>query len=99
MKPEEKKRLEARARVLKALAQSARLGMVESLAGGEKCVCALVEEAGLDFSTVSKHLTVLRNAGIVESDKRGKWVWYRLKVPCITGFLDCVDAVLKGKGA
>ncbi|HAU28627.1 MAG TPA: transcriptional regulator [Rhodospirillaceae bacterium] len=86
-----------RAQILKALGHPARMSMVESLAGGEKCVCALVEEAGLDFSTVSKHLTILRNAGIVESDKRGRWVWYRLKVPCIMKFLDCADAVLKGK--
>jgi ArsR family transcriptional regulator len=47
------------------------------------------------MSTVSKHLSVLREAGIVDDDKRGLQVFYRLRVPCILNFFGCVDAVLR----
>lgn len=84
-----------KAKVLKALGHPARLWMVEQLADGEKCVCELVEPLGLDFSTVSKHLSVLKEAGIVGVDKRGKQVFHTLKVPCILNFMGCVEAVLE----
>ncbi len=90
----DKRRYEAKARVLKALAHPTRLWMAEQLAGGERCVCEFVDAIGADFSTVSKHLAILKQAGFVEDDKRGKQVFYRLKVPCILNFLGCVEAVL-----
>jgi DNA-binding transcriptional ArsR family regulator len=89
-----KRRYEAKARVIKALAHPTRLWMAEQLAGGERCVCEFVDAIGDDFSTVSKHLSVLKQAGIVDVDKRGKQVFYRLKVPCILNFMGCVEAVL-----
>ncbi len=95
MKAREKLILEAKTKVLKALAHPARLWMAEQLAEGEKCVCELVEPLGLDFSTVSKHLSVLKQAGIVDVDKRGKQVFYTLKVPCVLNFMGCVEAVLE----
>jgi ArsR family transcriptional regulator len=95
MTVQEKPILEAKAKVLKALAHPARLWMAEQLANGEKCVCEMVDPLGLDFSTVSKHLSVLKQAGLVEVDKRGKQVFYTLKVPCILNFMDCVEAVLE----
>ena len=82
-----------KARIFKALGHPSRLHIVETLAGGETCVCELVEQLNVDFSTVSKHLTVLKDAGIVLDDKRGKMVFYRLKVPCIVRFMDWVDDV------
>ena len=91
----EKHILRTRANVLKALAHPARLWMVEQLEGGERCVCELVEGLDLDFSTVSKHLLVLKNAGIVEGDKRGKQVFYSLRIPCVLNFMHCVEAVLE----
>lgn len=94
MEAMDKRRYEAKARVLKALAHPTRLWMAEQLAGGERCVCEFVERVGADFSTVSKHLSVLKQAGIVDVDKRGKQVFYRLKVPCILNFMGCVEAVL-----
>lgn len=98
MNPSDKKALAAKTKVLKALAHPARLWMVERLEGGERCVCELVDGLGLDFSTVSKHLSVLKNAGVVEDDKRGKQVFYTLRCPCVLNFMHCVDAVLeKGK--
>lgn len=91
----EKNILEAKAGVLKALAHPTRLWIVEALAGGERCVCELVEGIDADFSTVSKHLSLLKQAGIVRDEKRGKQVFYSLKVPCVLNFMDCVEAVLK----
>ena len=86
---------EARARVVKALAHPSRLFIMDELSRGERCVCELAVMVGADVSTVSKHLTVLRSAGIVSDDKRGLQVFYRLRCPCILGFLDCVEGVLK----
>ena len=85
---------EARAKVIKALAHPTRLFMVDELSRGERCVCELTEMVGADVSTVSKHLAVLRRAGIVRDDKRGSQVFYRLRVPCILNFFGCVEAVL-----
>ncbi len=67
--------------------------MVDALAAGEQCVCDLQALVGADMSTVSKHLSLLRSAGIVLSEKRGQQVWYRLRVPCLLSFFSCVDAV------
>ena len=89
--------LTAKAKVLKALAHPTRLFMVEELAGGEKCVCKFSEEIDADFSTISKHLSVLKQAGIVRNEKRGKWVFYTLEVPCVLGFMGCVETVLRSK--
>ena len=98
MTKREKTDLTTRTKVLKALAHPARLWMVEQLSVGERCVCELVDGLELDFSTVSKHLLVLKNAGVVSDDKRGKQVFYSLKVPCVLNFMHCVEAVIKGEG-
>jgi ArsR family transcriptional regulator len=87
-------RLEARAKVMKALAHASRLFIVDELSRGERCVCELTEMIGADVSTVSKHLAVLRSAGIVLDDRRGSQVYYRLRVPCILNFFGCVEAVI-----
>jgi ArsR family transcriptional regulator len=71
--------------------------MVEELAGGEMCVCNFNEQIDADFSTISKHLSVLRQAGIVRNEKRGKKVFYTLEVPCVLGFMGCVETVLKSR--
>jgi len=86
---------EARAVIVKALAHPTRLFIVNELSKGERFVCELREEIGADISTVSKHLSVLKSAGIVEDDKRGLQVFYRLRVPCIMNFFGCVENVLQ----
>jgi len=66
---------------LKALADPARLRLISLLAastGGEECVCDLTEPLGLSQPTVSHHLRVLREAGLVDCEKRGTWVYYRV---------------------
>jgi DNA-binding transcriptional ArsR family regulator len=85
----------AQTRVLKALAHPMRLLMVEELARKTRCICELRYVAGLDISTVSKHLSLLRNAGIVEDKKRGLKVFYSLKTPCVLDVIQCVEAVRK----
>ena len=95
MTDQEKKVVAAKAEVFKALGHPARLWIAEQLSDGEKCVCEFVDALGLDFSTVSKHLTVLRQAGIVQSRKEGKQMFYSLKVPCLLNFMHCVEAVLE----
>ena len=87
--------MQARAEIFKALGHPARLSMIVALGRGARCVCELQELVGSDISTVSKHLTVLRSAGLVDSDKRGKQVFYSLRLPCTLGFLDCVDRALE----
>jgi len=87
--------LNARAGVLKAMAHPTRLFIIEELEKGERCVCDLTEQIGADVSTVSKHLSVLKQAGIVIDDKRGNQVFYRLRVPCILNFFGCVESVLE----
>ena len=59
---------------------------IDKLSKKEKCVCDLTEMIGADISTVSKHLSVLKQAGIVEDERRGLQVWYSLRVPCILSF-------------
>ena len=86
--------MSTRADVFKALGHPARLAMVLALRDGARCVCELQEIVGTDMSTVSKHLTVLRSAGIVEHDKRGKQMYYSLRAKCVPGFVECVDKTL-----
>ncbi len=85
----------ARARIIKALAHPTRLFIVDELSRGERCVCELTDMIGADISTVSKHLSILRDAGIVENDKRGLKVFHRLKAPCVLNFMSCIEAVMR----
>jgi DNA-binding transcriptional ArsR family regulator len=87
---------EARARIIKAMAHPARLFIVDELARrGERCVCDLTEMIGTDMSTVSRHLSMLKHAGIIEDQKRGSQVYYKLRVRCILDFFECVESVLE----
>ena len=63
--------------ILKALADENRLRLLRALQGGELCVCRLIALVELAPSTVSKHLSILRAARLVESRKEGRWLYYR----------------------
>jgi ArsR family transcriptional regulator len=89
----DKRRYERRSKIIKALAHPSRLLIVDALAEGERCVCELQELVGSDISTVSKHLALMREAGLVADHKQGLKVFYRLQVPCILKFFGCIDAV------
>ena len=95
MNRKQKQKYEARAQIIKALAHPTRLFVVDELSRGERCVCELTAMIGADISTVSKHLSVLKQAGIVVDEKRGQQVWYCLRVPCILNFFGCIEDVLK----
>ena len=90
-----KRRYQARAKIVKAMGHPSRLFIIDQLAAGERCVCELTEMIGADKSTVSKHLSVLKEAGIVSDEKRGLQVYYTLRVPCVTNLFQCIEAVLK----
>jgi ArsR family transcriptional regulator len=83
------------ARVMKALANESRLMIVDRLFTGECTVGELVKLVGSDQSTVSKHLAVLRSHGIVEDERVGSTVVYRLLTPCVVNFFQCASDVLK----
>jgi len=95
MKSKPRQVYEARARVAKALAHPSRLLMLDALQQREMCVGELTELVGADQSTVSKHLTVLRNVGLVTDRKEGALCYYRLEVKCLGGFFGCIESVLK----
>lgn len=86
---------EARAEIIKAMAHPTRLFMVDHLSRGTSCVAELTELVGADMSTVSKHLTILKAAGIVEDRKQGAQVYYTLRVPCVMNFFGCVESILQ----
>ncbi len=80
--------------ILKALAQESRLQMVHHLGQGDLTVGELTDLVGLDPSTVSRHLSLMKNAGIVDSRREGKTVVYRLAMPCVLNFFTCANEVL-----
>ena len=86
-------RYKAQAQIIKALAHPTRLFIVDELSHGERCVCELTSLIGVEMPTVSRHLGVLKSAGILEDEKRGLQVFYRLRVPCVLNFFKCVEAV------
>jgi DNA-binding transcriptional ArsR family regulator len=84
-----------RVKVIKALAHSSRLYIVDRLSEREYCVNELTALVGSDISTVSRHLSILKNAGVVRDEKRGVSIYYSLRIPCILNFFKCADTVLK----
>jgi len=85
-----------RASILSALANPARLHLVDLLAGGDRTVGDLSEAVGLDISTVSRHLEKLRNAGLVLDRREGTRVYHSLATPCVLDFFGCVERVIAG---
>ncbi len=86
---------EKQAEVAKAIAHPLRIAIVNFLKDGEQCVCDIAEHIGSERSNVSRHLSVMVNAGLLEYRKEGLKVIYRLKCACIVDFFSCVSRVLK----
>ncbi|MDI3534684.1 MAG: hypothetical protein PWQ82_1049 [Thermosediminibacterales bacterium] len=95
MKPVNKQVYKYRAEILKALAHPLRLAIVDYLGDGEKCVCDIIDYLGEKQSNVSRHLSLLRQTGIVDTRKEGLNVYYSLKFPCTNNFFSCVDNILQ----
>ena len=83
----------AQARIMKALSHPTRLFIVDELSRGERCVYELTDMVGVEMPTVSRHLSQLKSAGIVDDEKRGAQVFYRLRTPCVMNFFKCVTDV------
>lgn len=90
MKQDLKELYAGQASVLKAMAHPTRLLILNSLKKRETCVCELRDQVGDDISTVSKHLLVLKNAGLVAARREGNWLHYRLLRPCVLEFAACL---------
>ena len=90
-----KRYIAAQARIFKALGHPSRLLMVDALREGVKCVCELQALVGDDMSTISKHLAVLREAGVVSAEKRGTSIYYRLTLCCLDTFLQCTGELVE----
>ena len=84
-------------KIFKALSDKNRVRIMSMLTKKELCVCEITHVLKLATSTVSKHLAVLKNVGLVEAEKRGLNVYYRLKCPCIMNIFSCIETVNKPK--
>lgn len=85
--------------MLKALAEPARLRIVERLADEELCVCHLVEDLDLPQPLVSHHLKALRQAGVVDSERFKQWVYYRLRPDVLAALADDLAQAARGASA
>ncbi|MCA8944402.1 MAG: winged helix-turn-helix transcriptional regulator [Planctomycetes bacterium] len=83
--------------VFRALGHPSRLQIAQALSEGDSCVSDLRQLVGASWSTVSQHLSVLKNAGVVDCSKQGNQVVYRLALPCVATFTQCLVAASKGQ--
>jgi ArsR family transcriptional regulator len=86
---------EKQAEIAKAIAHPFRVAIINFLKDGEQCVCDIAEHIGAERSNVSRHLSIMVNAGLLEYRKEGLKVIYRLRCMCIIDFFSCVSSVLK----
>ena len=86
---------ERQAEIARAIAHPLRIAIINFLKDGEQCVCDIAEHVGSERSNVSRHLSVMANAGLLEYRKDGLKVIYKLKCTCIVNFFSCVSSVLK----
>ncbi|MHC4843735.1 MAG: ArsR/SmtB family transcription factor [Planctomycetota bacterium] len=86
---------EKQAEVLKSMAHPLRIAILDFLRNQEECVCDIAKRVGSERSNVSRHLSLMVKAGILESRKEGLKVFYQLKAPCVLDFLSCVNKCLK----
>ena len=86
---------EKQAQITKAIAHALRIAVLDFLKDGPQCVCDIADHIGSERSNVSRHLSVMTNAGVLASRKEGLKVIYTLKTPCILEFFSCISGVLK----
>ncbi len=88
---------EQKATILKGIAHPVRLSIVETLSEREMCVCEIAERFSCDRTTISKHLALLRDLGILGSRKEGLHIHYFLKIKCLSTLLKCIEMVVNGE--
>lgn len=76
--------------IFKALSHINRIKIIDFLCEGEKCVCEIRNFINMDISTVSKHLSVLKKAGLIKDRKQRNQVYYQLLVPCLLNSSNCI---------
>lgn len=89
----------AGAELFKALAHPSRLLIIDALGHGEHCVAELTEHIGVDISTVSNHLSVLRSVGLIIDERRGQQVFYRLTTDCVLKAFGCMEEMRAARAA
>jgi ArsR family transcriptional regulator len=90
----DQQRYEARAKVARALAHPSRLMMLDLLGKTERSVTEITKAVGSDQSTVSKHLAILKEAGLIAARKEGTTSFYRVTCECLGGFFSCLEAMM-----
>ena len=86
-----------KAEIFKALAHPTRLNILESLRGGERCVCEIIEEVNIEQSNVSQHLAVLKKLDILSSRKDGLRVIYKVKHNEVFQVLNLLDSLISNQ--
>jgi ArsR family transcriptional regulator len=94
MDEQQRRRYGLKADMFKALAHPMRIFMLDKLRERHWCVCELAAEVGIDKSVASKHLSQLKAAGLIDDEKRGTLVEYRLVAPCILDMAACAEATM-----
>ena len=82
-----------RSSVVKAMAHPTRLLVMERLTHGGQCVNELTALAGCDVTTLSKHLAVMKKAGLLQCERRGVSIYYQIACPCFLEFFRCIDLI------
>ncbi|MBN1817801.1 MAG: winged helix-turn-helix transcriptional regulator [Sedimentisphaerales bacterium] len=96
MKKQERQFLYARqADIFKAVAHPLRIAVMDFLRNGEQCVCDITRFVGSEQSNVSRHLSLMVAAGVLESRKQGLKVLYKIKTPCILNCFSCIIDVIR----
>ncbi|MDO9509576.1 MAG: metalloregulator ArsR/SmtB family transcription factor [Thermovirgaceae bacterium] len=83
--------------IFKALAHPVRLRISEELIKGEKCVCDITALFSFDRTTISKHLSVLKSAGVIIDRKEGLFVFYSLNLKCLGKMLNCLSGSVEAE--
>jgi ArsR family transcriptional regulator len=86
---------DSQAQIIKAMSHPLRIAIIHFLEGKEQCVCDIAEHLGSKQSNVSRHLSVMAGAGLLEYHKEGLKVIYKLRTPCILDFFSCINTCLK----
>ena len=97
MNMQTKRLYEMKAEIIKGAAHPIRLAIIDCLQQQERCVCEITERVDAERSNVSRHLAVMTRAGILDSRKEGLMVYYKLRTPCITKFLGCIEDILRAQ--
>lgn len=97
MNEKEKRLFKIQAQVFKALAHPIRLAAVQFLKDGEQCVCDIIDYVESERSNVSRHLNVLKQAGVVSDRKEGLQVYYCLNMPCAFSFFSCIKEIVQSQ--